>query len=65
MFFRVNVNKNLDAVRFALFAALLNALYKGFLCIMRRYCKDDKKNAFIAGFISALSMLIDDKDRRK
>ena len=59
------MRKNLDAVRFALFAAFLNALYKAILCIMRRSCKDDRKNAFVAGFLSALSMAIDDKDRRK
>ena len=46
-------------MRFALFAAFLNALYKAILCIMRRFCKDDKKNAFIAGFLSALSLAID------
>ena len=52
-------------MRFALFAAFLNALYKGVLCIMRRFCSDDRKNAFVAGFLSALSMAIDDKERRK
>ena len=46
------------------FAAFLNALYKAILCIMRRFCKDDKKNAFIAGFLSALSLAIDEKERR-
>lgn len=56
---------NLDTVRFSLFAAFLNALYKGILCILRRICKDDRKNAFIAGFLSALSMAMDDKSRRK
>ena len=32
---------------------------------MRRFCPDDKKNAFIAGFLSALSIAIDEKERRK
>jgi hypothetical protein len=58
------VKSNLDSVRFALFAAFLNALYKAILCLMRRFCKDDKKNAFIAGFLSALSLAIDEKERR-
>jgi hypothetical protein len=32
---------------------------------MRRFCKDDKKNAIVAGFLSALSIAIDDKERRQ
>jgi len=47
-------------VRFALFIAFLNGLYKAILCILRRFSSNDKKNAIIAGFLSGLSMLIDD-----
>jgi len=60
----ININKNLDSVRFALFIGLMNGLYKAVLCFMRRFCKDDKKNAFIAGFIAGLTIIIDHKDRR-
>jgi hypothetical protein len=63
-YYRLSINKNLDSIRFALFVACMNAIYKAVLCFLRRFIKDDKKNALIAGFMSALSLLIDTKDRR-
>jgi hypothetical protein len=44
---------------------MMTAIYKGVLCIMRRFSNDDKRNAAIAGFFSALAILIDLKERRK
>ena len=53
-----------DTLKFALFISLLNSLYKSVLCIMRRFCQNDKINAAVAGAISSLSLLADAKDRR-
>jgi len=60
-----SLKDNLDSVRFALFLACMNAAYKAVLCLLRRYYQDDKVNAFIAGFVSAFPLLIDEKNRRK
>lgn len=54
----------MDSARFALFVALLNSVYKAVLCLLRRFCKSDKINAFVAGFIAGLTMIIDNKERR-
>ena len=43
---------------------LFNSLYKLTLCLLRRICKNDRINAPIAGFISALSIAFDAKKRR-
>lgn len=56
---------NKDNLRFALFLALMNALYKSVLCLLRRVCKNDKINAPIAGFIAGLASSIEDKNRRQ
>ena len=51
-------------MKFALFASLLNSLYKSVLCVMRRFSDNEKLNAAVAGATSALSLLVDAKDRR-
>jgi hypothetical protein len=43
----------------------MNALYKAILCFLRRFNKDDRINSAVAGALSALSLLIDNKERRK
>jgi hypothetical protein len=58
------MRNNWDSIRFALFVACMNSIYKGVLCFLRRFSKDDKKNAFVAGFMCGLSIIIDEKDRR-
>lgn len=55
---------HLDSLKFALFISLLNSLYKLVLCIMRRFSKNDRVNAAVAGASSALSLFVDSKDRR-
>ena len=54
----------MDVFRFSLFLACMNTLYKALLCIMRRFNKNDKINAPIAGFLAALSIAMDTKSRR-
>lgn len=51
-------------MKFALFASLLNSMYKSVLCLMRRFSDNEKLNAAVAGATSALSLLVDAKDRR-
>jgi hypothetical protein len=51
-------------LKFALFVAVLNAAFKGVLCLMRRFCKNDKINAGVAGAVSGLAIVIDDAERR-
>lgn len=51
-------------MKFALFASLLNSMYKSVLCLMRRFSDNEKLNAAVAGATSALSLLVDVKDRR-
>ncbi len=58
------MKNHMDSVKFALFVSLLNSLYKAVLCIMRRFSKNERINAAVAGGISALSLLVDSKDRR-
>lgn len=54
-----------DCTRFGLFLMFFNALYKMTLCLMRRLVKtDDRINAPVAGFVSALAMLMDVSHRR-
>ena len=55
---------HVDTLKFALFVSLLNSLYKGVLCLMRRFSKNEKLNAAVAGASSALSLFVDAKDRR-
>jgi hypothetical protein len=54
----------MDSLKFALFISLLNSMYKGVLCLMRRVSSNDKANAAVAGAFSALSLLVDAKERR-
>lgn len=58
-------SSNRDNARFALFMAAMNALYKFFLCILRRILKSDKLAAPIAGFLAGLASAIDLKSRRE
>ncbi len=60
----MSINKNLDSVRFALFIACMNSIYKGVLCFMRRFSKNEKMNSFVAGFLAGIAIIIDHKDRR-
>ena len=54
-----------DNVRFALFMALMNGVYKMVLCIMRRVFKKDEIASPIAGFLAGLCCCLDAKNRRK
>ena len=54
-----------ESAKFGLFVMCFNTLYKLVLCVMRRLGSlDDRKNAPIAGFVSAFSLMIDVKHRR-
>ena len=54
------------SAKFGLFLMCFNTLYKLVLCVLRRLGSlDDRKNAPVAGFISALSLMIDAKNRRQ
>ncbi len=55
---------HLDSLKFALFISLLNSIFKAVLCIMRRFSNNERLNAAVAGGLSALSLLVDSKDRR-
>ncbi len=55
---------HIDTLKFSLFISLLNSLYKGILCTMRRFTKNERLNAAVAGGLSSLSLLVDSKDRR-
>lgn len=63
--YSMNKGKHVDSLKFALFLSFMNAIYKGVLCLMRRFSKDDRINASVAGALSALSILLDNADRRK
>ena len=55
----------LDCTQFGLFLMCFNTAYKLVLCMMRRLgCLEDKVNAPVAGFISALTLAIDTSNRR-
>jgi hypothetical protein len=62
--YRLKGKNNVDTLKFALFASLLNSIYKAALCIMRRITKNERINAAVAGGLSSLSLLVDAKDRR-
>ena len=62
---RVKLSNTCDSAKFGLFLMLFNSLYKLVLCTMRRLgFQNDRINAPIAGFISALSIAFDSKQRR-
>lgn len=55
----------IDSGKFALFLMLFNVVYKGVLCLMRNLgWHDDRVNAPVAGFLSALCIAFDQKSRR-
>ncbi|CAO3647514.1 unnamed protein product [Cunninghamella blakesleeana] len=59
-----------DTALFALFLSTFLSSYKGILCLMRRLRgtkdpSDDRLNAFIAGTVAGLSLLIDPDKRRR
>lgn len=55
-----------DCTRFGLFLMCFNTAYKFVLCLMRRLgCLNDKVNAPVAGFFSAMSLAIDTGSRRQ
>ncbi|OMJ84543.1 hypothetical protein SteCoe_14351 [Stentor coeruleus] len=57
---------SLDALRFTAFAGLMNFLFKSTLCTMRNFRKkEDGLNYIVAGAISGLSIVVEDKDRRE
>ncbi len=54
-----------DSAKFGGFTCLFSLAYKAFLCILRRNVSlNDKINAPIAGFLSALSVAIESKSRK-
>ena len=56
----------MDCTRFGLFLMCFNTLYKLVLCLMRRFISEkDSVNAPVAGFFSALSLIIDVGSRRQ
>lgn len=60
----MSIKKNWDSIRFALFVACMNSIYKSVLCLLRRFSDNDKINGFIAGFLCGLAIIIDEKERR-
>ena len=59
-----NIKNTKDNFRFALFAALMNVVYKIILCLMRRFGISDKVNSVVAGFISGLLSFLEAEKRR-
>jgi len=60
----IDLKANGDNIRFGVFAACMNALYKVVLCVLRRYSENQGVNAFAAGFIAGLATIIDEGSRR-
>ena len=56
---------NRDNMMFTLFMALMNSSYKLILCFLRRFIKNDKVIAPIAGFIAGLFSILDQQKRRQ
>ena len=57
---------SLDALRFTAFAGLMNFLFKSSLCSLRYLRKkEDGLNYVIAGAVSGLSIVVEDKDRKE
>ena len=55
-----------DSTRFGLFLMCFNTAYKFVLCTMRRWGSlDDRINAPVAGFLSALTLAMDSANRRE
>ena len=60
-----NVANIKDTLRFGLFLAIMNGVYKLLLCILRRILKDDRLAAPIAGFFAGLISSMEAKNRRQ
>ena len=60
-----NYKSNRDNLIFALFLALINSTYKFILCLLRRFCANDKINSLIAGLIAGLWSILENSKRRK
>ena len=57
---------HLDCTKLGLFLMCFNTAYKLVLCLMRRLVtKNDRINAPVAGFLSALSLALDSDSRRE
>lgn len=56
---------NRDNMMFTLFLACMNSSYKFILCFLRRFIKNDKVIAPIAGFIAGLFSILDQQKRRQ
>lgn len=57
---------SLDALKFTAFAGCLNFFFKSSLCTLRHFRgKEDGWNYIIAGGISGLSIVLEDKERRE
>ena len=55
-----------DALKFSAFTGLMSLLYKSTLCLMRYFRKkEDGLNYLVAGGVSGLSIIVEDKDRRE
>ncbi|ORY96671.1 hypothetical protein BCR43DRAFT_531222 [Syncephalastrum racemosum] len=59
-----------DTALFALFLSTFLSTYKGILCLMRRFrqtkdTQSDKLNAFVAGSIAGMALIIDRDKRRR
>ena len=59
-----NIKSTQDNFRFAFFAALMNAVYKLVLCLMRRFGISDKVNSLVAGFLAGLVSYFEVENRR-
>lgn len=59
----------LDCCKLAIFAGLLNAIFKAVLCLLRRLFKDsaqaNKISAPIAGFIAGFALMCENKFRKQ
>jgi hypothetical protein len=57
---------SVDSLRFAGFLSLLSLIYRGSLCALRRLRgKEDGWNAFLAGGLAGLSVMVENKDRQE
>ncbi|KAI8149299.1 hypothetical protein BJV82DRAFT_118572 [Fennellomyces sp. T-0311] len=54
-----------DTAMFALFLSTFLSSYKGILCLLRRYSRSDRLNAFIAGSVAGAALMIDKDHRRR
>ncbi|KAI9318727.1 hypothetical protein BX666DRAFT_1855390 [Dichotomocladium elegans] len=54
-----------DTAMFALFLSTFLSSYKGVLCFLRRHNASERQNAFIAGSVAGMSLIIDRDTRRR